>query len=273
MSEADRIQDHIDLWREVVADNVGLLRSLGPDDWDRPTDLPGWTVRSVAAHLAHLESELAGNPQAEVKVPPADHVNSPMSVFTESGVLARSNWTTDEIIDDLESSAAKRHEALLALMPLDPSALADGFAGPVGWTWATLLSNRVIDQWMHEQDIRRAVDRPGGLTGGPAAHTFGAFAHGFPFVIGKRVQPPVGSTVVLDITGEHPATLAATVGDDGRASRPDSPPDDPTARIGMDFETYIVRSGGRRGPDQVSVTIDGDTELGEAVVANLAVTF
>jgi uncharacterized protein (TIGR03083 family) len=272
MSGSEQLLGFIDRWREVVAENVDLLRSLGPADWDKPTDLPGWNVRAVASHLAHLESELAGNPQAQVEVPPADHVTSPMSVFTESGVLARADWTTEQIIDDLESSAAKRHEALLALMPLDPQATADGFAGPAGWTWATLLSNRVIDQWMHEQDIRRAVDRPGGLTSGPAAHTFGVFARGFPFVIGKRVQPPIGTTVVLDITGEHPTTLAAAVGEDGRASRLESP-SDPTARIGMDFETYIVRSGGRRRPDQVSVTIDGDTELGEAVVANLAVTF
>ena len=38
-----------------------LLRELDPDDWAKPTDLPGWNVRYIAAHLAHLESELAGN--------------------------------------------------------------------------------------------------------------------------------------------------------------------------------------------------------------------
>lgn len=272
MSGADQLQGFIERWQEVVAENVALLRSLGPDDWDKPTDLPGWSVRCVASHLAHLESELAGNPQVQVEVAPADHLRGPMNVFTESGVLARADWTTDQIIDDLESSAAKRHEALRAMMPLDPAVPADGFAGPIGWTWATLLSNRVVDQWMHQQDIRRATDRPGGLSGAPAAHTFGVFARGVLFVIGKRVGPPIGSTIELDITSEHPTTLAATVGDDGRATLLDSAPADPTVRIGMGFETFVVLSGGRRRPDQVTVTLDGDTDLGEAIVANLAVT-
>jgi hypothetical protein len=125
---------------------------------------------------------------------------------------------------------------------------------------------------MHQQDIRRATGRPGGLTGVAAAHTFGVFARGVLFVIGKRVGPPVGATVVLDISGEHPTTLVATVGDDGRAKPLDAAPDHPTVRIGMDFETFIVLSGGRRGPDQVTVVIDGDADLGDAIVANLAVT-
>ena len=29
---------------------VDLLRSLGPDDWSRPTDCPLWDVRAMAGH-------------------------------------------------------------------------------------------------------------------------------------------------------------------------------------------------------------------------------
>ena len=273
MSDADRLQQHIDIWRTMVAENVALLRELDPDDWAKPTDLPGWNVRYVAAHLAHLESELAGNPQQQVDVPEAPHIKSPMSVFTESGPLARADWSTDQIIDELESSAAKRDEALRAMMPLDPAAPGDGFAGGVGWDWATLLSNRVIDQWMHQQDIRRAVDRPGGLAGPGGAHALAVFSRGLPYVVGKRVSPPPGTSVALDITGEHPAELAAAVGDDGRATRVAPAPAEPTVRIGMDFETFIVLSGGRRTPEQVTTTVTGDTSFGDAVLANLAVTF
>ena len=142
-----------------------------------------------------------------------------------------------------------------------------------GWDWETLLSNRVIDQWMHQQDIRRAVDRPGGLAGPGGAHALAVFSRSIPYVVGKRIAPPPGTSVVLDITGEHPATLAAAVGDDGRAARLDAAPAEPTVRIGMDFETFIVLSGGRRTPEQVTATVSGDTSLGNAVLANLAVTF
>jgi uncharacterized protein (TIGR03083 family) len=272
MSDVDRLQRYIDLWRVMVAENVALLRQLDTADWAKPTDLPGWNVRYVAAHLAHLESELAGNPQKQVDVPEAPHIKSPMSVFTESGPLARADWTTDQIIDEIESSAAKRAGALRAMMPVDPTAPGDGFAAVVGWDWATLLSNRVLDQWMHQQDIRRAVDKPGGLAGPGGAHALATFSRSIPYVVGKRVSPPPGSTIVLDVTGEHPATLAAAVGEDGRAARLDGAPADPTVRISMDFETFIVLSGGRRTPDQVTATVTGDTAVGNAIVASLAVT-
>jgi uncharacterized protein (TIGR03083 family) len=272
MSDVDRLQRNIDVWRVMVAENVTLLRQLDPADWAKPTDLPGWNVRYIAAHLAHLESDLAGNPQQHVDVPEAPHIKGPMNVFTESGPLARADWTTEAIIDEIESSAAKRATALGAMMPLDPTAPGDGIAALAGWDWATLLSNRVLDQWMHQQDIRRAVDKPGGLAGPGGAHALATFSRSVPYVVGKRIGPPPGTTVVLDITGDHPATLGVAVGEDGRAARLDTIPNDPTARIDMDFESFIVLSGGRRTPDQVAATVTGHTELGDAVLANLAVT-
>jgi uncharacterized protein (TIGR03083 family) len=271
MSDANTLQEHIDLWHQIVTENVALLRELDPADWSKPTDLPGWNVRYVAAHMAHLESDLAGNPQAQVDVPEAPHITSPMGVFTESGPLARASWSTDQIIDEFESSAAKRHEALLAMMPLDPKAPGDGFARLAGWNWETLLGNRVFDLWTHQQDIRRAVDRPGGLAGPGGAHGLRHLGRSLPFVLGKKVGAPAGTSVVLDITGEHPAVLAAAVGDDGRATSI-SPPSDPTTGIAMNFETFMILASGRRSPDQVTTTTSGDSDLAAAVLANLAVT-
>ena len=272
MSDTERLQGYIDVWRVMVAENVALLRELDPDDWAKPTDLPGWNVRYVAAHLAHMESELAGNPQQQVDVPEAPHLKNPMSVFTESGPLARAGWSTDQIIDELESAAAQRDIALRAMMPLDPTAPGAGFAAGLGWDWSTLLSNRVLDQWMHQQDVRRAVGRPGGLAGPGGAHALAVFSRSIPFVVGKRVSPAPGTTVVVEVTAEHAASIAVGVGDDGRAARLDAAPADPTVRIGMDFETFIVLSGGRRSPDQVTTFVNGDAVLGDAILANLAVT-
>ena len=67
-SDADRLAQYVDAWKSAVDDTVALLRSLDDEDWARPTDLAGWDVKAVAAHLAHLESELAGNEQQHVEV-------------------------------------------------------------------------------------------------------------------------------------------------------------------------------------------------------------
>jgi uncharacterized protein (TIGR03083 family) len=272
MANENRLQSYVDTWERAVADAVALLRSLDEDDWARPTDLPGWDVHAVACHLAHLESELAGNPQPTVEVPEAAHVRSPMGAYTEIGPIARRSWPAERVVDELESSAATRLAALRAEPPTDPDGAPPITPGGIGWTWETLLSNRPLDVWMHEQDIRRAVGRPGGLVGPAAAHTLGVFARGLGYVVGKRVAPPAGTSVVLAVTGPHPLRTAVQVGDDGRAVSLSQPPERASVLLRADLESYVVLAGGRRRPADVPVKVEGDADLGRRVLEAMAVT-
>ena len=267
-----RLGHLIDVWAGAAADVVELLRSLEPSDWARPTDLPGWDVRAVAAHLAHLESELAGNPQQQVDVPDAPHVRGFMGQFTEAGPIARAGWTTEEIVDELESSVAARLTTLRADPPTDAAALAPGFAGAIGWSWQTLLSNRPLDLWVHEQDVRRAVGRPGGLDSPAAAHVVGVFGRSLPFVLGKKAGAVPGQSVRVVVSGEQILDEAALVGEDGRGARCVVVPEEPTATLAMDTETFVVRCSGRRDPASLDVAVSGDPDLGARVLAALATT-
>jgi uncharacterized protein (TIGR03083 family) len=272
MDAAEQLQGYVDTWAETVENAVALLRSLDQDDWSRPTDLPGWDVRAVASHLAHLESELAGNPQEDVDVPELPHIASLMGAYTERGPIARRDWSTEQIIDDFESSSRTRLAELRADPPTDPAAAPPRTPGGIGWSWGTLLSNRPLDVWMHEQDVRRAVDRPGGLGGVGAAHVLGVFSRGLAYVVGKRVQPPAGTSVVLDVHGPTSVHVAAVVGDGGRGRLLDEDPADPDVVLRMGTETYVVLAGGRRRPNDVDVDVVGDQELGRRVLDALAVT-
>ncbi|WP_300680501.1 maleylpyruvate isomerase family mycothiol-dependent enzyme [Nocardioides sp.] len=270
-SDTEVLSTYVDTWRSSAAEVSALLRDLDAAEWDLPTALPGWDVRAVAAHLAHLESELAGIPQPEVVVAPAPHITGPMSEFTERGPIARRGWAPSQIVDELDHAVALRSAALTADPPQDPDALAPGFAGLIGWTWRTLLSNRPLDLWMHEQDIRRATGRPGGLTSAGARHTAAVVAASLPFVVGKRAQAPIGSTVALEVTGALPATYAVTVGEDGRA-RPTEAVAEPTARITLDFGDWIALAGGRVAGDAVPAVVQGDADLAERALRSMAVT-
>jgi uncharacterized protein (TIGR03083 family) len=271
-TDAERLRRLVEVWHSAASAAVALLRELDEADWARPTDLPGWDVRAVAAHLAHLESELAGNPQEHVEVPAAPHVRGLMGQFTEAGPVARAAWTTGAIVDELEASVAARHARLLADPPTDAAATASGFAALLGWSWETLLTNRPLDLWMHEQDIRRATGRPGNLDSPAAAHVGSVFARSLPFVLGKRVGAPPGTTVVLEVTGAQPRVVAATVGDDGRGAPLAEVPEEPTAWLSLDFESWIVLAGGRRPLTEVDVEVTGDPALGRLVAERLAVT-
>ena len=275
-SDTDRLARLVDTWLSAAGDAVALLRELDDAEWARPTDLPGWDVRAVAAHLAHLESELAGNPQPDVEVPDAPHVRGLMGQYTERGPLARAGWSTAQIIDELEQSVESRRRALEADPPSDGSAPGPGFAGAIGWSWETLLSNRPLDLWMHEQDIRRATGRPGHLDSPGARHTGTVFSASFPFVLGKKVKTAPGTTAVLTVTdgpyADRPLVLAATVGDDGRGRALSEEPTSPDVRLTLTFEDWTVLAGGRRGRADVAATVQGDTALGERLLDAMAVT-
>ena len=274
----ERVRGHIDVWERSCSEVIALLRSLDPEDWDRPTELPGWDVRAVASHLAHLEGELAGRPQAQVEVPEAPHVKGFMGQYTESGTIARRDWTPEQIIDELEEVVAERRAALAAEPPADPSATGPSFAALAGWSWETLLHNRPFDIWMHEQDIRRAVGRPGGLDSPGAAHAGRVIARSMGMVVGKRGGATPGQSVLLDLTDvahpDLPSRVAVLVGDDGRARvvDADSLPGQPTTTLRLSWVDWIRLGGGRVSPADVEVSVEGDQELGQRVLKGMPVT-
>src|SRR5689334_9287288 len=51
---------YVDAWSVATAAFADLAASLSGEDWARPTDLPGWDVKAVVSHVAHLEGVLAG---------------------------------------------------------------------------------------------------------------------------------------------------------------------------------------------------------------------
>ena len=271
-SDQERLKEYVESWHSAVDDVVALLRSLDESDWSRPTDLPGWEVKGVAAHLAHLESELAGVKQKRVELPERDHYTAPTSTYTELGLVAREDMSGAEITDELEQCARSRHEQLLADPPTDGKADPPRTPGKIGWNWETLLSNRVVDVWMHDQDIRRAVGRPGAMNTPGAAHTIATFTRSFPYAVGKRVAPPAGTTVVLDVTGVSPVHLAVEVDESGRAVPVTTDPPEATVSLRMDVETFVILAGGRRPAAELTVEIEGDEELGHRILEALAVT-
>jgi hypothetical protein len=123
---------------------------------------------------------------------------------------------------------------------------------------------------MHEQDIRRATGRPGGMDSAPARHTAEYLAESLGFVLGKKVGAPPGTSLVLDLDGSEP--FAFVINDAGRGERLPEPPGEPTATLRMDRESFIRLAGGRCAAEPGTVTVEGDHELGDRVVAALATT-
>src|SRR4030095_1824091 len=91
----------------------------------------------------------------------------------------------------------------------------------------SFLPIRIFDNWVHEQDIRRAVGRPGHFAGPVAEHALERVARAMSFVVGCKVRPSPDTTVVFEVTGPLGRTLA--LGMEGERAMPlDPPPAVPT---------------------------------------------
>src|SRR3546814_20590744 len=74
-----------------------------------------------------------------------------------------------------------------------------------------------------------------------------------PVIVGKRVAPATGTTVVVAVAGSDERAVA--IGEDGRAA-PVEVPWNPTVRIGMGRAAFLVMAAGRRAPEGIELQAD-----------------
>lgn len=268
MSDEARLRAYVGVWWRAVEDFTQLLERVPLEQWSTPTDLPGWDVHACAAHTAHLESVLAGGPEETLELEAPAHARGILGLYTEQGVVARRARTPDELITEIRESCTARHTRLLEAPPTDASARPEIIFGGVDWSWEVLLRNRPLDVWMHEQDVRRAVGRPGGLDAPAAQHTVEYLLESLAMVLAKRAGAPAGTTLVVEVEGS--AAAAFGVGRDGKGARLPAVPEEPTVLLRLSREDFVVLAGGRhRSP---AVVVEGDGELASRVLGSMAVT-
>ena len=84
LTEHDRVM----LLEQAFSSVDELCDHLGEDDWDRPTDLPGWTVKDNLSHLVSYEAAALGRPRApaDLDVSKYPYVTSEFQVANEREV-------------------------------------------------------------------------------------------------------------------------------------------------------------------------------------------
>jgi uncharacterized protein (TIGR03083 family) len=258
---------------EVWTSLIGLGGELTDEDWDRPTGCPGWSVRDVYSHVIGLESVLLGRPSAPPVEDDPPHVRNDVGRSNESEVVLRRGRSGPEIVAELDEVASARLAALRAMGDDDFAVQTMTPAGP--GTYEDFMAVRVFDCWVHEQDVRRAVGRPGHLSGAAVDRSLANAVMTMPYVVGKRAGAPEGATVAFDVTGATARRWAVTV-EGGRARPVPDVPAEPTARLTADVGTFMALACGRADPEEElaagRVTVHGDPQVGEAVVRNLAYT-
>ena len=156
----------VEAYAQTVQHLIDLGRTMRPDDANKPTDCPGWTVLDQLAHVASLEAMVAGEPEPDVDISHHTHVRHAVGAKVERYVESRRGRDLEEVLDELEERLGER----LAFYRSGTEWAEREVSGPFGpTTWGDLLAIRTFDIWVHEQDVREALARPGGLDSGAAA--------------------------------------------------------------------------------------------------------
>jgi uncharacterized protein (TIGR03083 family) len=268
-------RDLVDMLDAVWASTAALCEGLDEAEWKRPTECPGWTVQDNLVHLTALERFILGDPLPSEDVPEdLPHVKNDIGKANERWIESRRAWTGADALAEFRAATAARLEQLRAL---DDAGFAADSWTPMGpGTVADLLRFRIFDSWVHEQDIRRALERPGDLDSPAARQALDMMVGVLPYIVGKKAGAPDGSTIVLVLTGPLPTSAAVEVVD-GRA-RPLVPaPGDATVRLTLASDAFARLACGRFDPAEALVTgavaIDGDIELGGEIVRQLNYMF
>lgn len=256
-------------FEQTLRSTIAVAEAFGTQDWALPTDCPGWTVKDVVSHLIGIERALLGDAEP-AHAPPSDlpHVRGDLGRMLEVAVDRRRPVPGEQVLAELRETLDRRITALRDIDPAQETMSPDGRMG----TYARLMMLRAFDCWVHEQDIRRAVGRPGNLDAPATEQTVRVLTSALPFVVGKRAGAAPGQTVTIEVGEPVPFTRHVVVGDDRRARFADQAPAEPTVTLRTDWETYVRLAAGRCPASDAKVEIVGDADLGRRILDGMATT-
>jgi len=253
---------------------AGLLADLNEDEWRTATDLPGWDVHAVVAHMTGTESMLLGlaTPEPDVDLATIEHVRNFVGAMNEPWVRSLRGESGAELLARFRDVTAQRRAALVAMPVEEWNARTQTPAGPD--SYGRFMRIRAFDCWMHEQDIRAALGREPSaaeLSGADARVSLDEMAASMSFVVGKKGQAPEGSRVLLRLTG--PLSREIRIAVDGRAALvEDFGGAEPTTVVTLDGLQFTRLAGGRGlvSYRPADVEYSGDDAVGKRIVENLA---
>ncbi|MHB8329360.1 MAG: maleylpyruvate isomerase family mycothiol-dependent enzyme [Acidimicrobiales bacterium] len=252
-------------WEAVVT----LGAALGPDEWALPSECPGWTVRDIVSHMVGTERSLLGETPPP-SPPPLPHVRNDMGASNEAWVAARRSMPGPEVLAEFRDVTAQRLDQLRSW----PAERFDEVGpSPVGQVpYREFMHVRVMDCWVHEQDIRVATGRPGHNDGPIAAIAIDRIASAMPFVAARKASAPEGASIRFELVA--PASRVFDVVVRGGRGSMESINSAPDVVIRMDVEVFwrlgCGRVGGYAALGAGLVHLQGDADLGRRVVGNMA---
>ena len=270
-------RDLVDMLDAVWASIAALGDTLDESEWKQPTECPGWTVQDNLVHLTALERFILGDPLPSGDVPDdLPHVKNDIGKANERWIESRRSVDRRRRVGRVPRRHRRRGSSSSG------ASTTPGSPPTPGRRWArapspTCCGFRIFDSWVHEQDMRRGLDRPGDLDSPAARQALDMMVGVLPV---HRREEGGGlrrfhRRARAHRTAPHAPPRSEVV--DGRARAVDPLPADPTVTLTLASDEFARLACGRSDPSEALVTgvvaIEGDVVLGGEIVRQLNYMF
>jgi uncharacterized protein (TIGR03083 family) len=275
--EADWLQDGRRAGKALSETWEGLAEvcwELSATEWALPTECPGWDVKDQLSHLIGIELAIMGEPVPAWSGALGDHVKNDFAATNEPFVAVRRAATGPTVRAEFVEVTTTRLAQLDALSAAEWAAVGYSPMGQVPYT--EFMRVRVFDSWVHEQDVRRALDRPGGSGNAASQISLDHVQRAMPFVVGKKAGCAEGTAVRFDVAGPGSDARVFTIAVEGGRARAVGDEGAPTVTLSLSSIDFMRLGCGRTMSSQVAgdaVTVDGDAVVGGSVLGAMNFMF
>ena len=254
--------------RETWSGLAEACFELSSNEWALPTECPGWDVKDQLSHLIGIERSIMGDAPPEWDGPLGDHVKNDFAAMNEAWVAVRRPLDGAVVRAEFVEVTGTR---LGQLGERTEDEWAEVGWSPVGQVpYAVFMEVRAFDSWVHEQDARRALDRPGGSGNSASAISIGRVQDAMPFVVGKKAACPDGVAVRFEVTGPGDDARTFTVAVEGSRARAVGDDVTPTVALTLSSLDFVRLGCGRATAAQVdaagAIAVRGDAAVGHQVL-------
>jgi uncharacterized protein (TIGR03083 family) len=254
-----------------------LLRSLSPEDWQRPTLAWQWTVKDVAAHL------LDGNLRTLSMLRDGHYGEAPDAV-DYVGIVAFLNRLNGEwvraarrlspavLVELLGQSGAEYTAYFHTLDPWAPAMFSVAWAGEAESKNWFHVARDYTEKWHHQQQIREGVGQPAELLT-PTLYwpLLDTLLRGLPHAL-RDVPAPVGTVVQVRIASASGGVWQTEKTADRWQLRATPAPGAQLA-VEVELAPEVAWKVFTKGldPTEAAAQVRGDADLGAAVLRLVAV--
>ena len=263
------------LFPAMLDELLTLLSGLTAEEWEQPSNNPGWSVKDIVAHLLgdemnQLSGRRDGYRQESRAISDWSELLDYLNTMNETWVQVMRRLSPRLLCDLMRFTGTQVCE-LFASLDLYAMGWPVSWAGPEPAPVWLDVAREYTERWHHQQQIRDAVGKPGLMQPRYLHPVLDAFVRALPHTF-RDVAAADGTAVVLTISGDGGGEWSL-LHEGGRWQLYVGKSDRISSEVTIDEDSAwrLFSKGISADAAQAKATITGDRHLGLRVLEMVSV--